>query len=100
MCVCVCVCLRECKDVECNFPCVEKVCLYQYLCLVHISSFLVMIIMSRFLRCQIFMQVFPALPQNWRKVIIIVERINIPGVGIMLGERSEPQCDIWSSPSI
>ena len=28
------------------------------------------------------MQVFPVLPENWRK-IIIVERINIPCVGIM-----------------
>ena len=50
--------------------------------LVHISSFLVMIIMSQFSRCQIFMQVFPALPENWRK-INIVERINIPCEGIM-----------------
>ena len=41
-----------------------------------------MIIMSQFSMCQIFMQVFPALPENWRK-IIIVERINIPCVGIM-----------------
>ena len=54
LCVCVsaCVSLRECKDVEGNFPCVEKVCFYQCLCLVHFSSFLVMIIMSKFLRCQ------------------------------------------------
>ena len=46
--VCVCVRVRGGGGDEGIFPCVEQVCLYQYLCLVHSSSFLVMIIVSIF----------------------------------------------------